>query len=69
VSLGEDPGLDVNAKRRYEMFLAQADTDRIARAAGHKSLFRRLRERPWPRSQAPRSGQQGSDGTFGDPGH
>jgi hypothetical protein len=69
MSLGDDPGLDVNAKRRYEMFLAQADADRIARAAGHKSLFRRVRERLWPHSQAPRNGQQSCDGTFGDPGH
>jgi hypothetical protein len=36
-------------ERHSEKLLADADADRAARAAGYKSVFKRLRERLLPR--------------------
>jgi hypothetical protein len=59
MSLGGDPA-EGEYQQRLDRIIARADADRAAREAGHKSLLLRLRERLWPRRQAPRGGQENS---------
>jgi hypothetical protein len=53
---------------RINKLAAQADTDRAARLAGHKSPFRRLLERLKPHRQEPDGDSQSNYGTSVDPG-
>jgi hypothetical protein len=69
MSLGGGPADDAYGKDRLDRHIAKADIHRAAREAGHRPLFRRLRDRLWPHRQAPRGGQESSYGTFDDPGH
>jgi hypothetical protein len=68
MSLGGGSLENQDFKARVDKLAAKADADRAAREAGYMSFFGRLRERLRPRRQAPRV-QDGSYGTFGDPGH
>jgi hypothetical protein len=47
--------------------MAQADANRAARLAGHKSPFRRLLDRLRPHRQEPGGDPPGNYGTTGDP--
>jgi hypothetical protein len=51
----------------FESLAAQADADRAARLAGHKSPFRRLLDRLHPHRQERGGDPQGNNGTTGDP--
>ncbi len=54
---------------RIDKFAAQADADRAARLAGHKSVFRRLLERLRPHRQEQGGDPQSDYGTIADPRH
>lgn len=60
---GRDPFVDAGSKEHFNRLMAKADTDRAARLAGRKSLFRRLRERLRPHRQEPRGDPQSAYGT------
>jgi len=68
MSFGSGQFENAYARERLDRLLAKADAGRAARVAGRTSLFRRLRERRWPRRQAPQGGREIPRGTFGDPG-
>jgi hypothetical protein len=68
MSLGGGPLEDAYGEDRLARFTAKADADRAAHAAGHKSLFARLRERLRPHRQEPRGGQEIPRRAFDDPG-
>ena len=52
---------------KVDRLAAQADADRAARLAGHKSPFRRLLDRLRPHRQEPGGDPQGNYGTTDDP--
>ena len=52
---------------KVDRLAAQADADRAARLAGHKSPFRRLLDRLRPHRQEPGGDPQSDYGTTGDP--
>ena len=52
-------------RERFDRLVSQADIDRAAREAGHKSLLRRLYERLWPSRRTRPDSQQDQ---FGGPG-
>jgi hypothetical protein len=65
MSFGNSPADSGHGKLRSEQLMHQAEVDRAARLAGHKSLFRRLLERLRPHRQEPGSDSQSSYGTGG----
>jgi len=68
MSFGNNPADSAQGKWHTDRLRAQADADRAARSAGHKSPFRRLLERLRPRRQEP--GDPHDDyGTSDDPGN
>jgi hypothetical protein len=65
MSFGNNPADSGHGKLRSEQLMAQAEADRAARLAGHKSLFRRLLERLRPHREEPGSDSHNSYGTGG----
>jgi hypothetical protein len=66
MSWGNSPADGVGGTNSYESrdwLMAQAEAERAARLAGHKSLFRRLLERLQPHRQEPGGDSQSSSGT------
>jgi len=69
MSLGDGQFENAYSKARLDQLTAQADADRAARWAGHKSLLRRMLERLRPHRQALGGDPQSNYGTSDDPGH
>ena len=69
MSLGDGQFENAYSKTRLDQLAAQADADRAARLAGHKSLLRRVFERLRPHRQELGGGPQSNYGTSDDPGH
>jgi hypothetical protein len=69
MSLGDGQFENAYSKMRLDQLTAQADVDRVARLAGHKSLLRRVLERLRPHRQARGGDPQDNYGTSDDPGH
>jgi hypothetical protein len=68
MSWGNSPGDGVGGTNSYESrdwLMAQAEANRAARLAGHKSIFRRMLEHLRPQRQEPGSDSHGSYGTEG----
>jgi len=53
MSFGNNPGDSGWGKQNLDRLVAQADADRAARLAGHKSFVRRLLEHMRPHRQKP----------------
>ena len=69
MSFGNNPADGAAGKARLDQLAAQAEVDRAARLAGHKSLLRRLLERLRPHRQEPGGDPQSNYGTSEDSGH
>jgi hypothetical protein len=67
MSFGNNPA--DNRELILQQLTAQAEVDRAARLAGHRSPLRRLLERLRPRRQEPGGDPQINYGTSDDPGH
>jgi hypothetical protein len=67
MSFGNNPA--DSRKTHLDPLIAQADADRAARLAGHKSLLRRVLERLRPHRQEPGGDSQSNYGMSDDPGH
>jgi hypothetical protein len=65
MSFGNNPADSGHGKLRSEQLTHQAEVDRAARLAGHKSLFRRLLDRLRPHRQEPDSDSPSFDGAGG----
>jgi len=65
MSFWNNPAEDAIGQQYRDRRMAQADTERAARLAGHKSLFRRLLQRLRPHRQEPGSDSHSSYGTGG----
>jgi hypothetical protein len=68
MSFGNHPADRAPGEARLDQLAAQADADRAARLAGHKSLLRRVLERLRPHRQEPGGDPQSNYGTSDDPG-
>ena len=66
MSFGNNPA--DSRKTILDPFMAQAEADRAARLAGHKSFLRRVLERLRPHRQEP-GDPHGAYGTSDDPGN
>jgi hypothetical protein len=66
MSFGNNPA--DSRKTILDPLMAQAEADRAARLAGHKSLWRRVLERLRPHHQEPDGDPQSNYGTSDDPG-
>jgi hypothetical protein len=69
MSFGINPADKALGEARLDQLAAQADADRAARLADHKSLLRRVLERLRPHRQGPGGDPQSNYGTSDDPGH
>jgi hypothetical protein len=69
MSLGDGKFENAYSKARLDQLAAQAEIDRAARLAGHKSLLRRVLERLRPHHQELGGDPQSNYGTSDDPGH
>jgi hypothetical protein len=69
MSFGSNPADKAIGKARLDQLAAQADVDRAARLAGHKSLLRRVLERLRPHRQEPGAEPQSNYGISDDSGH
>jgi hypothetical protein len=69
MSFGNSPLDDAGSwsYKRHEKLVAQADAERAARLAGHKSPFRRLLDRLRPHRQEQGGDPQGNYGTTDGP--
>jgi hypothetical protein len=62
MSFGNNPADRGPSQQSLDRLIAQADADRAARLAGHKSFFRRLLDRLRPNRQEPGGDQDSSYG-------